>query len=374
MIVERVVHLVAERGLRPGAVLVVTFSRRARQELVERLAARLPDQGARVAVATLHALGRRIILRWPEAVGYRPGRLAVYGPRDRELVLDEALRDLGRPAADGDARPAGRGRRRRPARPAAPADADRPRRRSTCRRWPPRYEALLRRRNAIDFVLDGDAAAAPARRPARRPGPAPGGLRGRPVRRGPGPERRPDRPAAAAGGRPPQPDRRRRRGAGDLRLPRRRPAPADRVRRAFPDARAVVLDVNYRSTAPIVAAANALVAGLPHGHALASAAGDGPPVVVHRARDEADEAAWVAGEIAPPAPRRRARRLRRRGRPRTAPTPRPGRWLAALRAAGIPCRLGGPGRSWRPGARRPTRSPTCACCSTRTTSSPCAAS
>ena len=42
VVVERIAHLITDRGVRPSAILVVTFSRRARQELIERLAERLP--------------------------------------------------------------------------------------------------------------------------------------------------------------------------------------------------------------------------------------------------------------------------------------------------------------------------------------------
>ncbi|MCC6629307.1 MAG: ATP-dependent helicase [Chloroflexi bacterium] len=296
VIVERVVHLIVDCGLPPSAILVVTFSRRARQELVDRLAARLPDQGRRVAVTTLHALGRRIIARWPAAAGYRPVRLAVYGPADRALVLDEALRDLGVPPLVGEAdRLLAAVDTVRLGLP-PPCDAD----------WlgdldltalAAHYENRLRRRNALDFVamvtlpprlLDARpdvlallqaAYAAILVDEAQDLSADQIGLLLRLARGHRHLTVVGDAAQAIYGFR-----------GGDPRL-------LTDFATIFIDARTIVLDVSYRATAPLVAVGNALVAGLPGGHALTSAVGAGPPVVAYRARDAGDEAAWVARQL-----------------------------------------------------------------------------
>jgi DNA helicase-2/ATP-dependent DNA helicase PcrA len=69
---------------------------------------------------------------------------------------------------------------------------------------------------------------------------------------------------------------------------------------AFPDARVVVLEQNYRSTQNILDAANAVISCNPSRHpkVLWSAAGPGEQIVRYQAADEADEAAWVCSEIA----------------------------------------------------------------------------
>jgi DNA helicase-2/ATP-dependent DNA helicase PcrA len=281
---------------------------------------------------------RRIIARWPEAAGYRPGRLAVYGPADRALVLDEALRGLGAPPLAGEpddrlaaAVDAVRIGLAPPAAAGWPLELDLP-------ALAAHYDEALRRRNAIDFAL---MTTLPPRLLDARPD-ALALLQaayaavlcdeaqdlsadqiGLLLRLAAGHRNLTvvgDACQSIYGFR-----------GGDPRL-------LTEFAAHFPDAGSVVLDISYRSTAPIVAAGNALVAGLPAGHALASAAGGGPAVVVHRARDEADEAAWVAGAI---------RRLRA-GRAvagfadvavlyRTHAQAGP--LAAALRAAGLPCQL-----------------------------------
>jgi DNA helicase-2/ATP-dependent DNA helicase PcrA len=69
--------------------------------------------------------------------------------------------------------------------------------------------------------------------------------------------------------------------------------------RDFPGAKVVRLQTNYRSTKPILDAANALIRhnASRHDKALDSARGEGEPVRQLRLRDETSEAQLVAGEI-----------------------------------------------------------------------------
>ncbi|MDX1690381.1 MAG: DNA helicase PcrA [Acidimicrobiia bacterium] len=69
--------------------------------------------------------------------------------------------------------------------------------------------------------------------------------------------------------------------------------------RDYPDARVVVLDRNYRSTQTILDAANAVISNNPSRKPkhLWTDLGDGDRVVVYRAQDEHDEAAFLAEEV-----------------------------------------------------------------------------
>ena len=68
---------------------------------------------------------------------------------------------------------------------------------------------------------------------------------------------------------------------------------------AFPEARTIVLDQNYRSTQTILDAANAVIANnlLREDKQLWSALGRGTPIERYRAADERAEATYVANEI-----------------------------------------------------------------------------
>jgi len=106
--------------------------------------------------------------------------------------------------------------------------------------------------------------------------------------------------------------------------------------RDFEGAKVVRLETNYRSTQPILEAANAVISrnSARHEKALQSAKGDGEPVRRVRYRDETTEARRVVEEILEPLRRREARPRDFAVLCRTQVQFRP--FEAELRAAGIP--------------------------------------
>jgi DNA helicase II / ATP-dependent DNA helicase PcrA len=58
---HRIAHLVLERGVPAEHCLAITFTRRAAEEMAERLAALVPDHAPRLTIATFHSLGVRIL-------------------------------------------------------------------------------------------------------------------------------------------------------------------------------------------------------------------------------------------------------------------------------------------------------------------------
>jgi DNA helicase-2/ATP-dependent DNA helicase PcrA len=68
VLVERFAHLIENEGVDAGACLAITFTRRAADELRERLIRATPF-GRSVTVTTFHGLGLQILQRHPEAAG-----------------------------------------------------------------------------------------------------------------------------------------------------------------------------------------------------------------------------------------------------------------------------------------------------------------
>ncbi|WP_199827635.1 ATP-dependent helicase [Streptomyces specialis] len=66
---HRVARLVTEHGVAPEHCLALTFTRRAAEEMGERLAALLPGRVARPTIATFHSLGLSILREQHERVG-----------------------------------------------------------------------------------------------------------------------------------------------------------------------------------------------------------------------------------------------------------------------------------------------------------------
>ncbi|MEW6454831.1 MAG: UvrD-helicase domain-containing protein, partial [Pseudomonadota bacterium] len=70
---HRIAHLVAERGVPAENCLAITFTRRAADEMRERLAHLLPEHSDKVAIHTFHSFGLSILRDHADAVGLHRG-------------------------------------------------------------------------------------------------------------------------------------------------------------------------------------------------------------------------------------------------------------------------------------------------------------
>jgi superfamily I DNA/RNA helicase len=90
MLTHRVAHLVRERGVPAAACLAVTFTRRATEELQDRLAALLPSDARACAVHSFHSLGLAILRESFASAGLRPD-FRIADERERRAALAAAL-------------------------------------------------------------------------------------------------------------------------------------------------------------------------------------------------------------------------------------------------------------------------------------------
>lgn len=92
MITHRIAHLVFERGMPAASCLAITFTRRAAQELRERLSALVPDGAGECAVHTFHSLGLTLLHADGEAAGLQPDfRVADERERAAALAADQGI-------------------------------------------------------------------------------------------------------------------------------------------------------------------------------------------------------------------------------------------------------------------------------------------
>jgi uncharacterized protein (TIGR00375 family) len=87
---HRLAHLVLERGVPARRTLAITFTRRACEEMRERLAVLAPEQAADLSVLTFHQLGLAILRAAPQRVGLS-AEFAVADQAARLAVLREVL-------------------------------------------------------------------------------------------------------------------------------------------------------------------------------------------------------------------------------------------------------------------------------------------
>ncbi|MEK7824025.1 MAG: UvrD-helicase domain-containing protein [Candidatus Eisenbacteria bacterium] len=98
VLTARVAHLFA-RGVPPEAVLAFTFTNRAAREMRERIARTLGEAAERVWVGTFHGTGVRILRRETRAgaVDGLRAEFVIYDREDQESVLGEVVQALGLP-------------------------------------------------------------------------------------------------------------------------------------------------------------------------------------------------------------------------------------------------------------------------------------
>ena len=298
VITHRVAHLVLDRGVDSAAILAVTFTNKAAEQMKARAEALLAGRPLRAWVSTFHSFCVRLLRREAAAAGLSPGFL-IYDEDDQLAAVREALRGLdlseklhpprrllarisarkntGRPDEDGDGYAA-----------------------DLTRRVAERYHEVLRAAGALDFddlllravgLLDGNA-----------------GVRRAWQERFPyllvdeyqDTNRTQYELVRLLAGR-----------QGNLTVVGDEDQSIYSWRGAdisnildfehdFPGARVFRLEENYRSSQTILDAAGGLVSRnlRRKGKTLRAVKGTGDPVKVHEAVDEFQEAAWVTERVA----------------------------------------------------------------------------
>ncbi len=151
VIIEKIVHLVRDRGLPSARIAAITFTNKAAREMRERLAKRLgAAKAGEVTVSTFHALGWKILREHHDLLGYRKG-ISILDEQDSSNVVRDLLPEGTAPEMVRTARAqVSRWKNRALAAGDAPPDFGSGGEASIWRLYE-RYEAHLRDLNAVDF-------------------------------------------------------------------------------------------------------------------------------------------------------------------------------------------------------------------------------
>ena len=82
-----------DQGVPPTAILALTFSNRAAEEMRSRVAEAKPEDASRIWIGTFHAFGLELLRRYGNHLGL-PARVSVLDPSDSIALLEGMLSDL----------------------------------------------------------------------------------------------------------------------------------------------------------------------------------------------------------------------------------------------------------------------------------------
>src|SRR5262245_56261498 len=91
VITRRVAYLLAQ-GVRPSAILAITFTNKAAGEMRQRVEALVP--GSRVWISTFHSFGARVLRQYADRLGL-DRNFTIYDQDDRNRLVKMALEDAG---------------------------------------------------------------------------------------------------------------------------------------------------------------------------------------------------------------------------------------------------------------------------------------
>ncbi|MBW2122288.1 MAG: UvrD-helicase domain-containing protein [Deltaproteobacteria bacterium] len=89
----RVAYLVQEKKVPPWNIMAVTFTNKAADEMKQRVITLLGKRGERVWISTFHSAGLRILRQHIHLLGYQ-NRFAVYDEQDQHRLIRDIMRDL----------------------------------------------------------------------------------------------------------------------------------------------------------------------------------------------------------------------------------------------------------------------------------------
>jgi DNA helicase II / ATP-dependent DNA helicase PcrA len=91
-LIQRIKYLL-DQGVLPGSILALTFSKKAAEEMRERLSAMNADAAIELWTGTFHAFGLELSTKWPSALG-RTGKLRVLDQTGSLAILEDNLTKL----------------------------------------------------------------------------------------------------------------------------------------------------------------------------------------------------------------------------------------------------------------------------------------
>ncbi|MCG8570317.1 MAG: UvrD-helicase domain-containing protein [Spirochaetes bacterium] len=100
VITYKIAYLI-NQGIAPSRILAVTFTNKAAKEMKERVGQLIGQKSRNVTISTFHSLGLRILEKNIERLGYKR-KFSIYDDQDRQKLLKDAIGELKIPQDEYD--------------------------------------------------------------------------------------------------------------------------------------------------------------------------------------------------------------------------------------------------------------------------------
>ena len=95
VIIERIAYLVETKKVSPSEIACFTFTRRAANEMKERLEVRLGRRAHGIFIGTFHAFALRMINRFGEVIGLKSRKVTIYSSLEEDFLLRDVATEMG---------------------------------------------------------------------------------------------------------------------------------------------------------------------------------------------------------------------------------------------------------------------------------------
>lgn len=94
VIVARTAYMI-EDGVDPNSILLFTFTKKAANEIKDRVIHQIGEKGKKVTVGTYHSFCVRLLRKYVEALDIWDRNFSIYDAEDSEKILKDILKDMG---------------------------------------------------------------------------------------------------------------------------------------------------------------------------------------------------------------------------------------------------------------------------------------
>jgi len=94
-LIERIAYLVEKQKVSPSEIMSFSFSRKASQEIRERLIARIGPPAHGCILGTMHSISLQMIQRFGETIGLKSRRVTVYNQWESDYLLRDVAQEMG---------------------------------------------------------------------------------------------------------------------------------------------------------------------------------------------------------------------------------------------------------------------------------------